>query len=175
MRATKTSGTLPLISLLSLSLIPVTFALPALAAGSSDAADTLTKIHETDQKEIDMGKLAEKNGKAKDVINFGKMLVKDHSEADKKVMALAKKQKVDLGSVPSTTVDNEMSKMAEGGDFDKHFAQKMLDDHTKDIAELTSVHDRTTDEQLKKLIANLLPTLKKHQETAQKILDASKK
>ena len=175
MRATRRTGTRSLLSLLFSGLVSVAFAVPAIAADPPDTADALTKIHETDQKEIDLGKLAEKNGKAKDVINFGKTLVKDHSEADKKVMALAKKEKIELGNVSPSTMDSQMSKMAEGGDFDRHFAQMMVDDHTKDIAELKAVHDRTSDEHLKKLIAGLLPTLKKHQETAQKILEQAKK
>jgi putative membrane protein len=175
MRATKKIEMLPLISILSLALVPCALASAALAGDSSDTANTLTKIHESDQREIDMGKMAEKNGKGRDTISFGKMLVKDHTDSAKKVVALAKKEKIELGSASPTMTDSEMSKMANSDDFDKRFAQAMLDDHTKDIAELTAAHDRTTDEHLKKLIAGLLPTLKRHQATAQKLVDEATK
>jgi putative membrane protein len=103
----------------------------ASAADAPATADVLAKLHASNQKEIAMGKLAEKNGTSKDVIKYGKMLVKDHSAADKKVVALAK----------------------------------------KDIAEATTARDNTTDEQLKKLLTELVPTLQKHQDAAQHIVD----
>jgi predicted outer membrane protein len=64
---------------------------------------------------------------------------------------------------------------AAGPDFDGKFGQMMLDDHKKDIGEATDAQSATTDDQLKKLIADLLPTLQKHQELAQKIVDAQGK
>src|ERR1700710_490242 len=68
----------------------------AWAADSPATADVLGKLHESNQKEIAMGKMAEKNGKSKEVTSFGKTLVKDHSAADKKVLSLAKAEKIDL-------------------------------------------------------------------------------
>jgi predicted outer membrane protein len=62
--------------------------------------------------------------------------------------------------------------MATGPDFDKKFAQEMLDDHRKAIAALTAARDNTADPQLRKLLNDLLPTLEKHAAAAQKIIDA---
>ena len=65
------------------------------------------------------------------------MLINDHSAAEKKVMALAKKEKLELGSVSPTTEEHDMSTMSEScSNFDADFAQAMLDDHTKDIDEV---------------------------------------
>lgn len=47
----------------------------------------------------------------------------------------------------------------------------MVGAHKKDIAALTKARDSTADEKLKKLLTELLPTLQKHEDTAQKILD----
>jgi putative membrane protein len=139
----------------------------ARAADAPATADVLAKLHESNQKEIAMGKLAEKNGQSKDVIKFGKMLVKDHTAADKKVVALAKKEKLDLPTPPEAKHDD----MAKGPEFDSKFARDMLDDHKKDVAEATAARDKTTDDQLKKLLTELVPTLQKHQDTAQRIVD----
>jgi predicted outer membrane protein len=48
----------------------------------------------------------------------------------------------------------------------------MVDDHKKDIAEVTDARDSTTDPQLKKLLSDVLPTLQKHEDAAQKIVDS---
>jgi len=145
----------------------------AVAADPPPTADVLMKLHHSNQKEIAMGKLAQKNGQSKGVKNYGKKLVKDHTAADKKVMAMAKQQKVDLmaGEAPK----HDMGDMGTGADFDAKFIQAMLDDHKRDIAEATAARDSTTDEKLKALLTGLVPTLQKHQDTAQALADAQQK
>jgi len=145
----------------------------AWAADPPQPAEVLGKLHHSDQKEIEAGKLARKNGQSKQVQDYGKMLIKDHGDADKKVSALAKQEKVDLAA--STPAPDHPMTMEAGADFDAKFAREMLDDHKKDIAEVTEALDSTTDPKLKKLLSDLLPTLQKHEDTAQKILDAQVK
>jgi putative membrane protein len=146
----------------------------ALAADPPPTADVLGKLHHSDQKEIEAGKMARKNGQSKQVQDYGKMLVKDHSDADKKVNALAKQQKVDLAATTPPAAPG-MNDMGAGAFDDSKFAREMLDDHKKDIAEVTEARDNTNDPKLKKLLSDLLPTLQKHQEAAQKILDTEGK
>jgi len=143
-------------------------------AADVNTADVLKKLHESNQKEIEMGKLAEQKGQSKEVKSFGKMLVKDHTAADKKVTALAKEQKTELAPAPTQAMDH-MGSMGSGPEFDAKFAQEMLDDHKKDIAEVKQARDGTADAKLKKLIDDLLPTLQKHEDTAQKIVDGHNK
>ena len=148
----------------------------AFAADPPVTADVLNKLHESDQKEIEAGKLAQKNGQSQQVRDYGKMLVKDHTAADKKVAGLAKKEKVSLseGTPTSGGEMNDMSGMA-GSAFDRRFAGDMVDDHKKDIAEVTEARDSTKDQHLKKLLSDLLPTLQKHEDAAQKIVDTTVK
>ncbi|HSS39170.1 MAG TPA: DUF4142 domain-containing protein, partial [Polyangia bacterium] len=150
-------------------------------AGSGRAAETpnptkttdvLGSLHESDQKEIQAGEIAQKNGKSKAVREYGRMLVKDHTVADEKVAALAHRESVDLVAATPAPGPNEMGTMATGPDFDKKFAQEMLDDHRKAISALNAARDRTSDPQLRKLLIDLLPTLEKHADAAQKIVDA---
>jgi putative membrane protein len=151
------------------------------AADSPATADVLAKLHQSNQKEIQMGKLAQKSGQSRDVKNFGKTLVKDHSAADKKVMALAKQEKIDLATTTGGAEkpmamkdDDSMANMGSGPDFDLKFGQSMLDDHKKDIADATSARDSTTDAKLKKLLDGMIPTLQKHEDSSQKIVDTAK-
>lgn len=148
-----------------------TLLIPALSmAAAPSTADVLGDLHRTNEHEIEMGKEAQKNGNTKAVKDFGKTLVKDHTAADKKVTALAKKEKIDI-TASTPAMKNEMATIPAGPDFDNKFAQAMVDGHKKAIAEVTQARDGTDDAQLKKLLTDLLPDLQKHEETAQKIVD----
>jgi len=117
-------------------------------AASAESAKVLSKLHHSNQMEIAAGKLALEKGQSKDVKSFGKTLVNDHAAADKKVMALAKEEKIDMpASVPMPdTMDN--LKGASAAEFDRTFVADMLDDHKKDVAEAKEARDATKDTKL---------------------------
>ena len=153
-----------------LGLALLTTGAPALAADPPATSEVLGKLHESNQKEIAMGKMAQKNGKSKEVTSYGKMLVKDHTAADKKVLKLAKDEKIELPAPPAAKDDMPM-----GTEFDSAFAKSMVDDHKRDIDEVTKARDATSDDKLKKLLGDMLPTLQKHEDTAQKLVDGTAK
>ena len=107
----------------------------------------LGSLHEADQKEIQAGEIAQKNGKSKAVKDYGRMLVQDHTAADQKVAELARRENVDLVASTPAPGPNDMGTMATGPDFDQKFAQEMLDDHRKAIAAVTEARDNTADPQ----------------------------
>ncbi len=145
---------------------------PPANAGAPDTATVLGKLHHSNQMEIEAGKLAEKNGASKDVRDFGKTLVKDHTAADKKVTALAKQEKIDLGGAMPPMKDDMMAKLRDqkGAEFDKSFAVDMLEDHKKDVAEATAARDATSDPKLKALLKETVPVLEAHERMAQKLV-----
>lgn len=163
------------ITMVAGSVLTVLAFSPAARADAPASAEVLGKLHHSNQKEIEMGKMAQKSGQSGDIKKFGKTLVKDHSAADKKVMALAKQEKIDLLAATPPAENHDMDDMPKGTDFDAKFAQDMLDDHKKDVEEVKTARDATTDDKLKKLLTAMLPTLQKHQDTAQKLVDAQKK
>jgi putative membrane protein len=132
----------------------------------------LAKLHESNVKGIEMGKLAEKKGTSKEVKNYGTMLVRDHRVADKKIMDLAKTESIQIpsGTYGPGAKDWQAAPQA-GSGFDVAFAKDMLTDHRHDIAELKKCRDGTKDEKLKSLLNDLLPTLEKHERVAQTIVD----
>jgi len=147
---------------------------PAGAAGTSETATVLGKLHHANQMEIEMGKLAQKNGASKDVKAFGKTLVQDHTASDKKVTALAKKEKVDLTAAappmkPEDQATMDKLKTQKGAEFDKTFSAAMVEDHKKDVSEATAARDSTSDPQLKALLTETVPVLEKHRGTAEKL------
>jgi putative membrane protein len=143
---------------------------PAWADDAPAPAEVLTKLHQSNVKEVEMGKLAQKNGQSREVKAFGKTLVTDHSAADKKVKALAKKEKVELTDEKPAMDHGDLT----GADFDSKFAKSMLEDHEKDVAEMKKARDATDDPKLKALLTSIVPTLEKHEETARKLADSTK-
>src|SRR4051812_15227539 len=81
----------------------------ARAADAPTAAEVLPKLHQSNQREIEMGKMAEKNGQSKQVKAYGKALVDDHTAADKKVKALAKQEKIDLPAQAEPAAHEQMA------------------------------------------------------------------
>jgi putative membrane protein len=139
--------------------------------GGADTASVLTKLHHSNQMEIAAGKMAEEKGQSKDVKSFGKTLVTDHTASDKKVMKLAKDEKIELpAAAPMPDAAMDKLKSAPATDFDRMFASDMLEDHKKDIAEVKAARDATTDAKLKALLNETLPVLEKHEATAQKLV-----
>jgi putative membrane protein len=135
-----------------------------------EPASILTKLHQTNLKEIEMGKMAEKDGNSKDVKSYGSTLVRDHTAADRRILAFAKVEHIDIPTAGEKGKEMEM-KLESGPGFDTEFAKHMMQDHQHDIAEVTEVRDSTKDAKLKSLLSSLLPVLKKHEEIAQKIVD----
>jgi putative membrane protein len=145
----------------------------AVAADTTATATVLGKLHHSNQMEIEMGKLAQEKGQAKEVKSFGKMLVTDHTAADKKVMTLAKQEKIDLMAAMPPMKDDKMVqlKTAMGAEFDKAFARAMLEDHSKDVDEAKEARDTTSDSKLKALLVSTIPVLEKHRDMAQRLVD----
>jgi putative membrane protein len=145
------------------------------AADAPSTAEVLGSLHQSDVKEVQAGKIAQKNGQSQAVREYGAMLVKDHSAADKKVAGLATKENIDLRAATPAPGANDMGTMASGPDFDQKFAQEMLDDHRKDLAAVTQARNATSDPQLKTLLGDMIPTLQKHEAAAQKLIDSEAK
>jgi len=141
------------------------------SATNSTTAETLQKVHDANQKEIAMGKQASDRGRTKETKAFGRMLVKDHTAADAKVEKLAK----DEGITLTTHAPSDADMLPAGEGYDAAFAKMMLDDHERDISEITTARDGTSDAKLKQLLTDILPTLKKHEDRAQHLVDKGNK
>jgi putative membrane protein len=177
------------LSLLALSLLPA--ASPAQDRGAAGAgrsvaqagelkgsAHTLWKLHQVNQTEIKAGDLAKNNARSAAVKSYGELLVKDHTAADEKVKASAKKLNVDLDQPPPASdkaeVDETKSKLdalrsAKGADFDSQFIKAMVDGHKKAIALVTSARADPAQKDIRPLLGEVLPTLRHHLQLAQQL------
>jgi putative membrane protein len=143
-------------------------AAPAIAQDKS-TQQFLTKAIEGNLAEVQMGELAQKNGENAEVKSFGQMLQQDHSAANQKAMDAAKKLGVNAPSAPNAKQKADYDKMAklQGAAFDKAFAQHMVMDHKKDIAEYKKASTKGDD--AGQYAKDSLPVLEKHLQTAQSL------
>jgi putative membrane protein len=121
--------------------------------------------------EIELGKVAEKNGQKDDVKAFGKQMVKDHGKANDDLKSVASKMNVtvpDKVSAKHRARINKMSKLS-GAAFDTAYAKDMVEDHEKDIAEFEKARGEVSNEGLKKFIDDTVPVMKEHLEMAKKM------
>jgi putative membrane protein len=151
------------------------------AANTLDPARVLQKLHGADKDEIDAGKLAQRKGSSSGMKEYGKMLVDDHSKADKDLEKVAKQMKVKLDDSKLTSEDREDEKKGKesmkeaekksGAEFDRAFATAMAADHSKDIAFVQRAQQGAQGD-LKNLLDKMLPVLQRHLDKAKELQSA---
>jgi putative membrane protein len=145
--------------------------------------ELLARLHDANQEEISLGKLATEKGELEQVKSYGAHLVQDHTAADNQVIALAKLKNINLNSTlpqsigetgqlaSGATTATEL-KILSGKPFDRAFIKAMRSDHDKVIRmiETAEIDDLPT----KALAQKMLPQLKEHRRLAKNLQGAVK-
>lgn len=136
-----------------------------------DDSEYLVAAAEVDMKEIELGKLAQEKGTHADVKALGKMMIDEHTKSSAETKALAAKKNVTLP--PSLTEKGQEAyddlNDETGMDFDKKYADMMVDGHEKTIDKMEKASENANDEEIRMWAANMLPTLRKHLEHAKMV------
>lgn len=137
-------------------------------ADKKDDSEYLVNIAEVNLAEIEIGKLAQQKSTNPEVKKFGKMLVDDHTKSAGEVSALAKSKNFTLPTSLTEEGQEEYKKLNEksGIDFDKKFADMMIDGHQKAIDELQKASKDATDQDVKLWASNNIAGLTAHLEHA---------
>jgi putative membrane protein len=132
------------------------------------------------QEEIKVGQLAEQKGSSSDVKDYGKMLVKDHQQADRELTTLAGKVNVDLNAMKMDQETREKREVKEhkmdqlqkmtGKDFDRGFAQMMVNGH-RQVIEIVKNSESDVKPDVKSFLDKQLPVLQKHEDMAKDLLN----
>lgn len=92
-------------------------------AGPLTPEKVLNKLHQTNQEEIMMGKLALEKGTSEDIKRYGQSLINDHQKADEEVKRIAKAQNIQLTATPmhkpGDAEKSEQTDSAAAGEQDK--------------------------------------------------------
>ena len=137
-------------------------------ADKKDDSEYLVDIAEVNLAEIEIGKLAQQKSTNPEVKKFGKMLVDEHTKSAGEVSALAKSKNYTLPTSLTEDGQEEYKKLNEksGLDFDKKFADMMIDGHEKAIEELQKATKDAKDQDIKLRASNNIAPLTAHLEHA---------
>lgn len=146
----------------------------------SQEAKVLSKIHHTNQMEIQAGKLAMEKGHSEDVRDYGERLRRDHQNADKRLKALVEQEDVPLVKPqPQTEKEKKQAKKQkqtmqklqtlEGEEFDEAFLKFMVEGHQHSIQTLSKAHEKLEDPDVRDLVGKLIPILEQHLQLAKNL------
>lgn len=117
-------------------------------------------------QEVNAGKMAAEKAQNADVKAFGQMMVKDHGEAEQKLLALAKQRNIQLPSAAMDTPPQDLNmKKLSGNDFDRKFLHAMASGHGSTVQMFQNYATTGKDPMVKAFAAQMLPTLKMHLES----------
>jgi putative membrane protein len=161
-----------IIALGTAGMLSTAFAADKENSSKTTAADTafVKKAADGGMTEVELGKIAEKNGQKDDVKSFGSQMVKDHGKANDDLKSVATKMSLmvpDKVSAPHQAKIDKMSKTS-GAAFDSAYITEMVAAHEKDIAAFEKARSEVSDE-LKKFIDDTVPVMKEHLEMAKKM------
>lgn len=127
--------------------------------------------------EVELGRLATKNGQSAAVKQFGQRMVTDHSKANEELKAIASAKGITLPAEMSADGKEMMEKLSKlkGEDFDRAYMDGMVEDHMKDVAEFKREAETGTDKEIKAFAAKALPVLQGHLQMAQGIAPKERK
>jgi putative membrane protein len=141
-----------------------------------DDTEFAVDVADASMLEVRLGELAQTNGASAKVKELGKMMVTDHSKANEELKSLATQKNISLPGTLSEKSQKEYDDLAEkrGEDFDKAYADAMVDGHKKVISKFQKEADDGKDPELKSWASGKLPTLQHHLTMSEETKDAVK-
>ena len=123
---------------------------------NNDVAKFAVKAANGGMAEVALGKLAEQKATNQKIKEFGRMMVKDHTNANDKLKNLAAEKDISLPTSLSEEDQKHVDDLSKesGKDFDKDNIDLMMKDHKDDINDF--------EDAVKNFAATTLPILYKH-------------
>jgi putative membrane protein len=137
------------------------------------AAQYMMLAGQSDQFEIQTGKLAATKAMSAGVKKFGAQMVTDHTKSTEMVVAAAKKSGLPAGPPPPLKADQQAMltelQGQSGAAFDKTYVTQQLTAH-KDALALQSAYAKSGDDKnLKAAAGKIVPVVKMHLDMLQKM------
>lgn len=152
------------------------------AAGTTYSSTPLTGKDTTFVKEaasggmmeVEAGRLAQQNATSPRIKSFAEMIVRDHLKANDELKRLASAKNMMLpDSLSKKQKDHvEMMRKMTGKEFDEHYVDMMVKDHTEDVRKFENASNNANDSDLKTWAGQTLPVLRTHLDSAKAINQA---
>jgi putative membrane protein len=141
---------------------------PALAADSD--AEFAKEAFSGGKLEVELGRHAIRHAADPKVVEFAEQMVTDHSNANKSLEEVAKRQGI---SLPPTLQDDHLATVErlsklQGPDFDRAYLDLMVEDHQTEVEEFRA-KARENRTEIDRWAAKTLPTLETHLARARSI------
>lgn len=119
--------------------------------------------------EIQAGQMAEQKGMEKDVKDYGRMMVTDHTMAADKLKAIATQKNLTLPATLTPDMQKNLDDLNSktGKDFDKAYMDMMVSDHKKVISAFEDESKNGSDADIRNFADSTLHTLHKHLDKAE--------
>lgn len=115
-------------------------------------------------QEVSAGQLASQKGKTAAVRDFGQMMVKDHGQAEQRVLALAKRKNIMLPAAATGNIKPDIILEKAGDHFDKAYVHAMVAGHGNTVEMFENYATVGKDPDVRLFAQQTLPTLKMHLE-----------
>jgi putative membrane protein len=124
--------------------------------------------------EIQLGRLASERGSNEVVKAFGERTVIERGAVADQLNAAAQKENVTLPTKLSWHEQQTYDRLAHlrGSTFDRVYAQHMVEDHEKDLADFQNEANTGKDENMKTFAAQTLPMIQEHLNQAREMCKA---
>ena len=138
---------------------------------STSDATFMTSATRGGLAEVQLGELAQRNGRSPAVKRFGQQMLNDHGRSNQEMLALAQRKQITppsgIGAEQQQVYDN-LAKLR-GQAFDRAYAQAMVQDHQEDLRTYREEAQDGTDPDVKAFAARHVPVLQEHLRMAQRL------
>jgi len=140
---------------------------PAMQSGALSASDYVKMAADSDNFEIQSGRIAASKARREDVKGFAKQMVTDHTASTKTLMAALNNQDRRI-TPPSTTLSSanqaklDLLRKTPKASFDQIYLQQQLESHRAALALDQGYADNGTDPTLKQVAKTVVPVVQQH-------------
>lgn len=141
----------------------------ASAAITGNSADFTKKAYQDGMTEVRLGRQAQQQSTNAEIQAYGRMLEKDHLQADIKLRATAMVNDMTLPMELTSEQQSTLDKLAglRGADFDRQFLQVAIQAHQKAITAFKTQAQSGSNANLRSFASKTEPTLEDHLKMAQ--------
>ena len=144
-----------------------------MTADDNDDQDFLEDAVEANTMEMRALMMGEQKG-GNEVKSHASHMMADHRKLGEDVAAYIASKNITLNDVDTNDTDNSLQNKAAGKEFDKAWADKMVDDHEKVIRMFEEGEREVRDPELKTMITNALPKLRSHLDMSKQLQEKMK-
>lgn len=144
-----------------------------MTADDNDDQDFLEDAVEANTMEMRALMMGERKG-GNEVKSHASHMMADHRKLGEDVAAYIASKNITLNDVDTNDTDNSLQNKAAGKEFDKAWAEKMVDDHEKVIRMFEEGEREVRDPELKTMITNALPKLRSHLDMSKQLQEKMK-